>query len=129
VLDATDSAATVAVKDLDEARGFYEGTLGLEPFFTDSEAVGYRTGSSALFVYRSEYAGSNEATAVTWIVGDQVDAIMDDLRAKGVTFEHYDLPGITRDGDVHVAGEMRGAWFKDPEGNIHSIVNGPTLGT
>ena len=123
MLGAADSAATVAVKDLDEARGFYEGQLGLQPFFSDSEAVGYRTGGSALLVYRSEYAGSNQATAVTWIVGEQVEAIMDDLKSKGVTFEHYDLPETTREGDVHLMGEFKAVWFKDPDGNILNLIN------
>jgi catechol 2,3-dioxygenase-like lactoylglutathione lyase family enzyme len=126
VLSATDSLATVAVRNLEQARGFYEGTLGLEPVYEDPEAVGYRTGSTSLLVYRSDYAGSNEATAATWIVGDRVEAVIEDLKSKGVTFEHYDLPGMTREGDIHVAGEIRGAWFKDPDGNIHSIVNAPT---
>ena len=45
------------------------------------------------------------------------------IRDRGVTFEHYDMPGMTREGDVHVAGDMRVAWFKDPDGNILNIVN------
>ena len=48
---------------------------------------------------------------------------MEGLRAKGVAFEHYDLPETTREGDIHVMGEMRGAWFKDPAGNIIALVN------
>jgi hypothetical protein len=77
-----------------------------------------------LFVYESEYAGTNRATAASWAVGDDFDAIVDDLRAKGVAFEHYDdLPETTRDGDVHVMGELKGAWFKDPDGNILSLIN------
>jgi catechol 2,3-dioxygenase-like lactoylglutathione lyase family enzyme len=128
MLGATDSTATVAVKDMAEARRYYEGTLGLELVYENPEAVSYRTGKTSLLVYRSDYAGSNQATGVTWMVGDQVDAIIDELKAKGVSFEHYDLPGMTREGDVHVAGGMKGAWFKDPDGNIHGIVNGPVSG-
>ncbi|UUZ74885.1 hypothetical protein LP414_22300 [Polaromonas sp. P1(28)-13] len=48
---------------------------------------------------------------------------MQTLKAKGVTFEHYDLPGLVREGDVHVAGTFKGAWFKDPDGNILHILN------
>jgi len=62
-------------------------------------------------------ASSNQATAATWFV-DDVDQIVKDLKAKGVVFEHYDMPETTRKGDVHVAGSMRAAWFKDPDGNI-----------
>jgi hypothetical protein len=74
-------------------------------------------------VYESEYAGTNKATAAMWAVGEQFDAVIEDLHGKGVSFEHYDdLPGTTREGDIHTIGEMRGVWFKDPDGNILSIV-------
>ncbi len=52
-----------------------------------------------------------------------MDDVVRDLKAKGVRFEHYDLPGMTRQGDIHVAGQLRTAWFKDPDGNILNIVN------
>ena len=74
-----------------------------------------------LFVYRSQYAGTNKATAATWIA-EEVDALVRTLKSRGVAFEHYDFPNTTREGDVHVAGTMRVAWFKDPDGNIFSIV-------
>ena len=85
--------------------------------------VVFKSGSSKLNVYRSQYAGTNQATAVSWNVGNRVDDVVRDLKAKGVKFEHYDLPGMTRQGDIHVAGQMRTAWFKDPDGNILNIVN------
>jgi len=90
------------------------------------EVVAYQAGGARLLVYRSPYAGTNQATAATWIVGDEIDDIVRGLRGKGVAFEHYDLPGMRRDGDVHVRGELRNAWFKDPDGNILSVVNGRT---
>jgi catechol 2,3-dioxygenase-like lactoylglutathione lyase family enzyme len=118
-------AATVAVKDLDVAKRFYEGTLGLKPTGTQNAEVRvYRSGSSKLVVYKSQYAGTNKANAVTWGVGDDLDGIVKDLKAKGVVFEHYDLPGLTRRGDLHVAGEFKAAWFKDPDGNILHVNNG-----
>jgi hypothetical protein len=49
--------------------------------------------------------------------------VVEDLRGKGVTFEHYDLPDTTREGDIHVIGDMRGVWFKDPDENIIGLVN------
>jgi catechol 2,3-dioxygenase-like lactoylglutathione lyase family enzyme len=125
MLGTIDAIATVAVKNLDAAKRFYEGTLGLKPVSAeDSEAITYRAGSSTLLVYRSQYAGTNEATAVTWIVGDGLEDLVTALKGKGVAFERYDLPGTTRKGDVHVAGNTKVAWFKDPDGNIHSLVNG-----
>jgi len=124
MLGAHDVGATLAVSDFEAARTFYEDTLGLATAMAMDGAAIYTSGSSSLFVYESEYAGTNKATAATWAVGDQLDAVLDDLRGKGVTFEHYDdLPGTTRDGDIHTMGDTRGVWFKDPDGNILSIVD------
>ena len=75
-----------------------------------------------MLVYESQYAGSNKATAATWVV-DDVAGIVKALKAKGVVFEHYDLPETTRKGDVHVAGSLKLAWFKDPSGNILALVS------
>jgi catechol 2,3-dioxygenase-like lactoylglutathione lyase family enzyme len=119
------AAANLAVRNLQTAKKFYEGTLGLKPVGKEGEhLVAYRTGGSTLLVYESQYAGTNKATALTWTVGDDVEGIVSALKAKGVSFEHYELPGMTRKGDVHVAGAMKAAWFKDPDGNILSIVSG-----
>jgi catechol 2,3-dioxygenase-like lactoylglutathione lyase family enzyme len=120
-----DAATNLAVRNLKTAKKFYEGTLGLKPVGKQGEhLVAYRSGGSTLLVYESEYAGTNKATALTWTVGDDVEGMVSALKAKGVSFEHYDLPGMTRKGDVHVAGGMKAAWFKDPDGNILSIVSG-----
>lgn len=122
MLGTTDAMATVAVKDMNVARKFYEETLGLERIGAeDSEAITYRAGASTLLVYKSRYAGTNKATAVTWNVGEDLEGFIQALKAKGVAFERYDLPGTTRQGDVHVAGKTKVAWFKDPDGNIHSL--------
>ena len=120
------SIATVAVKDLNAAKEFYGKTLGLDEVHAEgSEAVTYRTGASSLIVYRSQYAGTNQATACNWTVGDEIDAIVKTLEAKRVNFQQYDgLPGLTREGNIHVGGPMRIAWFKDPDGNIHALMNG-----
>jgi catechol 2,3-dioxygenase-like lactoylglutathione lyase family enzyme len=119
------AVATIAVKDLAAAKRFYEGVLGLTQIASQgTEAVTYATGAGKLFVYRSEFAGTNKATAVTWIVGEDIERIVKGLKAKGLTFEHYDMPQMKREGDIHVAGGTRAAWFKDPDGNIHGIVSG-----
>jgi len=124
LLGKKDVLATVAVKDLAKARAFYENTLGLEPVESEEEGVqSYRAGSSTLLVYESAYAGTNKATAVTWPLGDDLDAAIRDLKAKGVTFERYDMPGAKHDGDVHDFGKLRVAWFKDPDGNIFNLGN------
>ena len=115
------AVANVAVKDLDVAKDFYKNTLGLTPVHEqDKELVVFRSGTSEINVYRSDYAGTNKATAVTWTVDDVKDEVAD-LKSKGVVFEHYDMPGMTRDGDVFVSGDMKVAWFKDPDGNILNV--------
>jgi catechol 2,3-dioxygenase-like lactoylglutathione lyase family enzyme len=116
---------TVAVRDLAAAKKFYEGTLGLKQIDAEGdEVVVYESGNSRLNVYRSKFAGTNQATAVTWEVDDTEEEVRA-LKSKGVAFEHYELPGLKLRGDVHVAdGEaMKVAWFKDPDGNILSIVS------
>ena len=120
-----DAIATIAVKDLGRARKFYEGTLGLEVEATEEmEVFTCKSGDSKIFVYESQYAGTNQATAATWVVGEDVAELAQALKARGVPFERYDFPDAKMEGDVHVMGDVRAAWFKDPDGNILSIVNG-----
>lgn len=121
MLSNIDAVPNLAVRDLKTASDFYEQTLGLTRIGSEGdELIAYRSGASMLYVYRSKQAGTNKATAVTWPVGD-VEAEVNALRNKGVTFEHYDMPGMRREGDVHVGDDMKVAWFKDPDGNILSL--------
>ncbi len=126
MLGEIESMATVAVKDIAVARAFYEGTLGLEKIGSEgSNVVVYKTGSSKLLVYQSEFAGTNKATSATFSVGNaNLQRVIDALESKGVTFEHYDMPGVKREGHVHIAGNMKAAWFKDPDGNIVNLAGG-----
>ena len=121
MLKDIDSAAIVAVKDISRARDFYQNKLGLELTQGDDNVLSFKTGKTALVVYVSDFAGTNKANAVVWGVGDQIDAIVADLKSKGVTFEHYDVAEL--DGDVHVSGSMRLVWLKDPDGNILHLNN------
>ena len=124
MLGNKDAMATIAVKDLGVASRFYEGTLGLKRAATEGDgAIVYKTGQSTVLVYQSQYAGTNRATAATWNLGDDVEAVVKALKAKGVAFEHYDLPDTTRKGDVHLAGRLKVAWLKDPDGNILALVS------
>ena len=119
-----DAMATIAVKDLKAAKKFYGDTLGLKPTpVPEPEVLNYKSGNSTILVYKSQFAGTNKATSATWIV-DDVEGIARDLKAKGVAFEHYDFPGMTRKGDVHITGKTKAAWFKDPDGNILAVVSG-----
>ena len=112
----------IAVKDLDRAKSFYADTLGLDTVDQmGEEVVSMRSGSTSIDVYRSDYAGTNKATALTFNVED-IAAEVRELKDKGVTFEHYDMDGLTREGDIYSAEGMRTAWFKDPDGNILSLI-------
>jgi catechol 2,3-dioxygenase-like lactoylglutathione lyase family enzyme len=128
MLNEHEAVATVAVRDMRVASDFYENTLGLKRVAEQgAEAYTYQTGSTKVLVYHSQFAGTNQATAVTWVIGAKLEALVKSLGAKGVTFEHYDMPETKREGDIHIAGNTRVAWFKDPDGNIHSLVNGTSV--
>jgi catechol-2,3-dioxygenase len=124
MLGARNSIATIAVENLEVARVYYEETLGLEVARELPEGISYRTGGTILLVYASRYAGTNQATCVTWAI-DDIEHVAQELAARGVTFEHYDLPGTTVEGHAHIEGERKAVWFKDPDGNILSVVNEP----
>ncbi|MDH6591766.1 catechol 2,3-dioxygenase-like lactoylglutathione lyase family enzyme [Variovorax sp. TBS-050B] len=124
MLGNIDAVANLAVKDLAAARRFYEDTLGLAQVDAEGdEVIVYRSGNTRINVYRSDFAGTNKATAVTWSVGAEIDRLVAALKAKGVPFEHYDMPGAQREGDLHVFGKIKVAWFKDPDGNILNLIN------
>jgi catechol 2,3-dioxygenase-like lactoylglutathione lyase family enzyme len=124
MLSDKNAVANLAVKDLERAGKFYRDTLGLAQVGAEGdEVIVLESGNTTINVYRSQYAGTNKATAVTWTVGDDVEGVVRALKAKGVTFEHYDMPGMRRDGDIHLADNLKVAWFKDPDGNILNIVN------
>ena len=124
MLGDKEAVATLAVKDLGAARRFYEGVLGLKvKDGQGEEALTFKSGHAQLIVYRSQFAGTNRATAANFLVGDDIENIVHGLADRGVVFEHYDLPGLTRKGDLHVAGDFKTAWFKDPDGNILCVMN------
>ncbi|MEK7603188.1 MAG: VOC family protein [Patescibacteria group bacterium] len=114
--------ATVAVKDINSAKEFYSGTLGLKQTDENPGGVTFSSGSGKIFVYQAPTAGTNQATCAAWEVNG-IEAIVEGLKAKGVTFEQYEVPGTTREGDIHIMGNMKAAWFKDPDGNILNVVS------
>jgi len=124
MLGKADATPMIAVKDLDRARKFYEETLGLEAKEEmGGEVLTVKSGTTPITVYRSEFAGTNKATALTFDV-DDLESEVRDLKDKGVAFEHYEMEGLTRDGDVYRGEGMKTAWFKDPDGNILSLFEG-----
>ena len=123
MLSISDALATIAVKDTAAAAKFYERKVGLKKLDSEmDEVLVYQSGNSKLLVYRSQFAGTNQATAATWVV-DDVDGEVRALKSRGVIFEQYDFPEVKREGDVHVFKKNRAAWFKDPDGNILSIAS------
>jgi predicted enzyme related to lactoylglutathione lyase len=119
VLNDSLVTANVPASDLDRARHFYADVLGLTPADENPGGLVYTTrGGTTFFLYETEYAGQAGHTIAQWHVDDVADEVRD-LKAKGLEFEHYDMPGVTWDGDVAtMEGMGHAAWFKDSEGNI-----------
>ena len=121
-------AAAVAVSNMDRAREFYEGKLGLSVGIDSGDNVQYRCAEGTVFhVYLSpEHAGKSTATLVGWSV-DDVEGVVDELTSRGVTFERYDEgPIITDEKDIATfEGGAKVAYFRDPDGNTHSIAQPP----
>ena len=123
MLGKLDATPMIPVKDLDRARKFYEETLELETGDDFGEGFVVKSGDTEFSIYRSEFAGTNKATALTFEV-DDIEGEVRALKEKGIFFEHYDLPGLEQKGDLHVAEGFKTAWFKDPDGNILSLAEG-----
>jgi catechol 2,3-dioxygenase-like lactoylglutathione lyase family enzyme len=114
--------AVLPSKDIAESKKFFTDTLELNEIHADDYSLAYTCGDSRLFVYETkENAGTNKATAAAFEVPD-IEAAVTALKNKGVSFEHYEGLGELQ-GDIHVMGDMKAAWFKDPSGNIMSINN------
>jgi predicted enzyme related to lactoylglutathione lyase len=111
----------IPVADVDRARKFYEEKVGLEPKELYAGGVVYECGGGSLaFMYPSPGAGTSKASTAFWSV-DDVEAEVAALRAQGVVFEEYDMPGIKTENGIASGGGAKTAWFKDTEGNILAI--------
>ena len=103
MLGKADATPMIAVKDIDRAKQFYSDKLGLKPVQEmGGDFFMLKSGDTTLNVYRSEFAGTNKATALTFDV-DDIDAEVRELKDKGITFEHYDVQGLKADGDKNIA--------------------------
>jgi len=128
MFEDTDAVPMIAVKDLSRARKFYQDTLGLQPAGPENAEVQlYQSGNTRIAVYLSQFAGTNRATTLNWAV-DDIESVVADLKSRGIKFEHYDMPNTTRQGEVHVSGRIKNAWFKDPDGNILALMNRMEVG-
>jgi catechol 2,3-dioxygenase-like lactoylglutathione lyase family enzyme len=111
---------TIAVRDAQLAKEFYGQKLGLREIDENEGGIMYESGTGKLFTYQAPTAGTNQATCAAWDV-DDIEQVVNDLQAKGVMFENYDIPGAEVDGFIYTMGSQKAAWFKDPDGNILSI--------
>ncbi len=112
----------LAVKDLDRARAFYEGTLKFTPDDDVAEGVVYRSGGGSFLVYPSSFAGTNKATAVSFDVpGAAFDGEVAALRQAGIELQTFEMEGLEWTDGVATAGPMRAVWFADPDGNILNL--------
>jgi catechol 2,3-dioxygenase-like lactoylglutathione lyase family enzyme len=122
MLGDNDAATMIPAKDLEKTRRWYEDVLGFTPVIDDPNGITYKSGSGTFNLYPTQFAGTAQHTLIGWLVPN-VEATVDELTAKGITFEHYDMEGLEMDakGIAHMGEEEKAAWFKDPEGNILSI--------
>lgn len=129
MLQDSNVATRLPAQDLERARTFYAEKLGLEPIDERPGGLKYRCGNGYFALFESTGAPSGQHTQMAWEVED-LDAVMAELRRRGVVFEEYDLPGLkTVNGIAEVSGNYvssggvgeRGAWFRDSEGNLLAL--------
>ena len=121
-------AGRLPAQDLERARAFYSEKLGLEPVEERPGGLRYVFAAGEFALFQSAGAASGDHTQMGWEV-DDLNATVSELRARGVVFEEYDLPGFkTVDGIADIEGNYpskgtgeRGAWFRDSEGNMLGI--------
>jgi predicted enzyme related to lactoylglutathione lyase len=112
--------AYIPATDVARARQFYEQKIGLTPKEEYAGGVIYECGGTEVFLYPTSNAGTSKASQAFWQVKD-VDAEVTELKARGVVFEDYDMPGVAMNNSIATDRGASTAWFKDPEGNILAI--------
>ncbi|WP_055494211.1 VOC family protein [Streptomyces sp. TP-A0356] len=126
-------ATRLPAQDLERARRFYSEQLGLEPVDERPGGLLYRCGGVEFVLFLSAGASPGTFTQMSWQV-DDIEAVVSELKQRGVVFEEFELRGVygggrTRDGIAEVQGNYpskgargeRGAWFRDSEGNMLAI--------
>ena len=112
--------AYIPASDVSRARKFYEQTVGLVPKEEYAGGVIYECGGTEVFMYPTRNAGMSKASQAYGQV-DDVEAEVSELKARGVVFEEYDMPGIKTVNSIATGGGAKTAWFKDSEGNILAV--------
>ena len=115
------AVTTVAVSDIDRAKRFYQEQVGLT--LLDETPAGFRFGAgkgSQMAVRRGQ---PNVGQTVAHFEVDDLEAVIRELTSRGVTFEEYETPKTVN--FIAQIGPARGAWFKDPDGNVLGVREGP----
>jgi catechol 2,3-dioxygenase-like lactoylglutathione lyase family enzyme len=121
VLDRYAPYAVLAASDMERAKAWYREKLGLVPKMEDPAGAWYEVAGGGFGLFPTPYAGTAKNTVMEWSV-DDIEAVVEDLRGRGVTFERFEAPGMEWDGDIASIGDThRGVWFKDSEGNTLSV--------
>jgi predicted enzyme related to lactoylglutathione lyase len=114
--------AYIPARDVNRARKFYEGKLGLKPKQEIAGGVVYEFGKgTAGFLYPTDNAGTSKASQAFWQVAD-IEREVAELKKRGVEFEEYDMPDMKPKNSIYSGGGAKAAWFKDSEGNIMAII-------
>jgi catechol 2,3-dioxygenase-like lactoylglutathione lyase family enzyme len=114
--------AYIPAKDVSRARKFYEEKLGFRPRREEAGGVVYEfRDHTACFLYPTPNAGTSRASQAFWQVDDVAREVAE-LKARGVKFEEYDMPGVKTENSIATAGGAKAAWFKDTEGNILAVI-------
>jgi catechol 2,3-dioxygenase-like lactoylglutathione lyase family enzyme len=126
MLERAKVATRLPAQDLERARRFYAEKLGLEPAEERPGGLRYQCGEGEFVLFESSGASSGDHTQMAFDV-DDIDSTVEELRARGLVFEDYDMPGMTKvDGITDVPGNYpskggkgeRAVWFRDSEGNL-----------
>ena len=114
--------AYLPAKDVARARAFYEQKLGFKPKAENAGGVVYEFADhTGCFLYPTPNAGTSKASQAFWMVHD-IEREVADLKARGVKFEEYDLPGMSFENGIAIGDGGKAAWFKDTEGNILALI-------
>ncbi|HEX2026152.1 MAG TPA: VOC family protein [Actinomycetota bacterium] len=121
MLDRYPPHAMLAASDMDRAKAWYREKLGLVPTQEDPQGAWFEVAGTGFGLFPTPQAGTAKSTVMRWSV-DDIEAVVEHLRGRGVTFERFDAPGIEWEGDIaSMGGIRRVAWFKDSEGNTLAV--------
>jgi catechol 2,3-dioxygenase-like lactoylglutathione lyase family enzyme len=112
--------ATIPASNMERAKKYYAEKLGFRPIEESEAGVLYQCKNSHFFLYPTQFAGTAKNTAVGWEV-DHIEQVVNEMRAKGVEFEEYDMPGLKTNRGIAMLGQDKAAWFRDSEGNILAL--------